>query len=789
VNDWARMLLEQSRAFLPPVEGEVRIPGLSRPVEVLRDRWGVPHIYAESLPDLWCAQGYVVASERLGQIDFLLRLATGRLSENFSLMTLGLDRFFRTVGLHRAARRIVRRYDDRSWEMADSFMGGLNAWIETMPDRPAEHRFLELELAPYPRGEEGAVLGAAGAVFMAWILSTNWDAELLRAEIAERLGFEAMLTLFPDVEQNAGPVVAGKSGGAMHRRSALELLRSAPVTPKGQGSNNWVVAGSRTASGHPLLANDPHLAVQMPALWFETHLSAPGFEVSGVSLPFAPAVVVGHTGHHAWGFTNVGGDTQDLYLERLNEDGTAALYDGRWEPVTVHREEIGVRGDKSVVLEVRETRHGPILDSYMIGVNPPVVVEGGIRETYALRWVGLERTILPSTLYAMASARSFQEFRDAVRTWDSPGQNMVYADVDGHIGYQCTGVHPIRRAGDGTVPVPGWTSEHEWVGEVPFDELPWSEDPEDGFLATANQKIHDDSYPFLLGKDFLPPFRARRIAEMITATERHSKETFARMQVDTASIPARELVPLLLEVEPADERQKEALSHLQDWDLSLDAGSVAACIYEVWCVHIAREVLEPKLGEELFQHFYGRRQWTNAFQYQVLPGLLRYPSATWWGRDGRDGRDDVLRRALGNALAELARNLGEDMADWRWGSIHKVRFAGQLAMIPELEEVFTAGVVELGGDEQTVLQGQFEPGWSYDVVVVPSWRQIIDLGDIDASVGVNTTGQSGHPASPHFRDQVDLWAAGEYHPLPFTRAAVEEVAVAELRLLPDGDRG
>jgi penicillin amidase len=385
----------------------------------------------------------------------------------------------------------------------------------------------------------------------------------------------------------------------------------------------------------------------------------------------------------------------------------------------------------------------------------------------------------------MGQARNFGEFQEAVRTWECPGQNMVYADVDGHIGYQCTGLYPVRKRGDGTLPVPGWSSEYGWDGWVPFEELPWSEDPDEGFLATANQQIHDDSYPYLIGKDFLPAYRARRIAELITRTEKHSKETFGRIHMDTVSIPAREILPFLLEVAPTDTRQKEALLALEGWDCDLAADSVGACVYQVWCKHIAREILLPRLGQDLFDHFHGRRQWTNSFQYQVLPAMLQFPTARWFGADGREARDEVLLRALGGAVDELTAALGEDMSGWRWGALHKARFVHQLAMIPDLADLFTAGTVDVGGDEQTILQSMWEPGLGYDAEVVPSWRHIIDLADIEASVGVHTPGQSGHPGSPHFRDHLPMWAKGEYHPLPFGREAVDAVAVSTLTLRPD----
>jgi penicillin amidase len=775
---------ERARAALPPTEGELRLSGLSEPVEVLWDRWGVPHVFAQSTHDLFFAQGYILASERLFQIEVMLRFGSGRLSEIFGDLALPLDRFIRAVGWNRAAKRLTGQWDDLSWDMSDAFAAGARAWLAQTPATPVEYEVLQLH--PYfPEGREAAELAAAASILLAWGLSTNWDAELLRMDLAEHLGWEAMTTLFPELGPEPGAVVAGKAGGPANRRTAVDLLREAPRFPKGQGSNNWVVAGRRSVTGKPLLANDPHLFAQLPSIWYEIHLSAPGIDVRGVALPFSPGVIIGHNDQIAWGFTNVGGDTQDLYLEQLSEDGTAALYNGVWEPLTVHSEEISVRGrPEPEIVEAKETRHGPLLDSYLIGTGDPTVIEGGIRETYALRWVALEEGLKPSTVYRLNTATNFQEFRAAVSEWAMPGQNMVFADVEGNIGYQCTGWYPIRKRGDGTIPVPGWTDECEWQGYVPFEELPFAYNPDEGFLATANNRIHDDSYPYLIGKDFLPPFRVRRIVELLTQTETHDMESFRRIHTDTVSLPAREIVPHLLAIEPADDRQKEALALLSEWDFDLRADSAAAAVYEVWCCRIGDAILLPRLGEELHRHYFALRQWTNSFHYQVLPSLLGYPTATWFGGEGKAPRDDLLRKALDTALDELTAAMGEDMGGWTWGALHRVRFAGPLARVSDLTELFTAGEVGWGGDEQTVCQGMYEPGDDYQAVVIPSWRQIIDLSDLDASVGTHTVGQSGNPASPHFKDLFPLWSTGQYHPLPFTRLAVEAATESRLVLLP-----
>ncbi len=784
MSAWADMLREKAKAGLPPIDGTVNVGGLHAPVEVIRDRWGVPHVYAQDLHDLFFAANFVSASERLFQLDFMLRLANGRLAEMLSQLTLHLDRFFRTVGLNRAGRTIAAGYDDLSLEIFDAALHGANAWIERMPEKPVEYEVLGLDPSQFPTGADGAAYATAFSAFMSWTLSGNWDNELLRWIIADRLGFEAMQALFPDVETEASVVTAGKHDHA--RDAALAILRTAPLPASMEGSNNWVVAGSRSVTGKPLLANDPHIRAQTPSVWFEVHLNAPGIDVAGVTFPLVAGVVIGHSDRIGWGFTNVGGDTQDLYLERLNEDRTAAWYDGAWEPVTVHREEIHVRGhDQPVILEVPETRHGPVMDSYMIGIEQPEVVAIDATQTFALRWTGLEMAASPRAMFDMARARTMEEFREALREWRCPGQNVVYADVDGNIGYQCTGVYPIRRRGDGTIPVPGWLPEYEWDGFIPFEELPWCVNPDEGFLATANQKIHDDAYPYLIGQDWLPSHRARRIVEMLTAEQVHSKETFARMHSDTVSLAARQIVPHLLEVEPHDDRQKQALAYLRDWDSALGAESVAAAIYQVWCIHLTEAILLPRMGRQLYEHYYSRREWTVAFQYQVLPNILEFPTAMWFGENGREARDRVARESLVKALDELTSRRGEDMDAWTWGSIHRIRFAGQLAMIPDLAELFTAGEAPWVGDEMTVCQGMFEPGaGTYDVVVVPSWRQILDASDWDASVGTHTVGQSGNPASPHFADLFPLWSKGEYHPMPFSRAAVDAAAQGTLRLTP-----
>jgi penicillin G amidase len=770
MDDWADALRDAARAALPPIEGDVRVAGLAGPVEILRDDWGVAYISAETLDDLWFAQGYVTAAERCFQLELALRASTGRLSELFGDLTLSMDQFVRTVGLHRAGVRIARGYDDESRSMMRSFRRGAAAWIANAPAPPPE--YMVLGTSPTLPDDEAA--WAAATAYLAWGLSGNWDAELLRALLTERLGVEVAAELLPPSAAARGVV----TGAAAAEPSGDRIDGVAPAPP-GQGSNNWVVAGERTHSGSPLLANDPHLLVQQPGAWLELHLRAPGYAARGVALAFLPGILIGTTADHAWGITNVSGDTQDLYIERLNRDGTAAEFRGAGEPLTVHSEEIAVRGrPASETLVVRETRHGPILHAYAVGILDPTFVEDGLGETYALRWVGADRSIMPSAVTAVARAASFEEFRRAVRAVECPGQNFVYADAIGTIGYQCTGAYPVRRGWDGASPVAGWAGEFEWDGFIPFESLPWSKDPDRGYIVSANDRVHDDAYPFVIGTDFHPPHRARRIVELLDADERHSVASFARMQHDTVSIAARELLPTLLAIAPATDGARAALELLRGWDGDLRGDAPAAAIYEAWVSALARGIVEPRAGRELFEMYRGHRA---AFQGEALPRLLAEPSSAWWGDVGRDA---MLARALADAVADLGERLGVDPAAWRWGALHTARFAGPLARMPGLADLFTAAVVELGGDEHTIARAGVDERGGYGAAVVATWRQVIDLSDVDRSIGVAATGQSGNPASPHWADQASLWARGAHHPLPFSRPAVEAAAVASMRMTP-----
>ena len=762
MSDFIDGLRAMATAALFPTEGELTAPGLAAPVTVRRDEWGVPYIEAGNLDDLWFAQGFVTAGERLFQLDLLLRASTGRLSEVFAERTLAEDRFARTIGLHRAGAQVATDWDETDRAMHGRFREGVAAWIAQMPALPVEYTLLDLR----PELPDDEASWAAAFAFLAWGLSGNWDQELLRAWIRERAGDDAVRTLMPPLPSDPPAVAAGALHGA--------ILDALP-RHKAQGSNDWVVAPSRSATGGALLANDPHLLALQPGAWIELHLSAPGYRARGVALTFSPGILLGTTAHHAWGVTNVSGDVQDLYVERLNDDRTAAEYDGGWEPLTstARRSPSGATRSPHV-LEVRETRHGPILDTFPSGILDAEQVE--LPAGPSLRpAMGGTRSRDPPVADAPGCAG--HELRDVPRGRPGPGVPRPERRVRRRRRHDRLRLH-------GTVPgaAPGRRDPararvdgRPRVGRLdPRGGAPVVEGPRAGLPRHREQPDPRRCLP-APDRERLPhavpgtPDRRGPRGERPLHGRGHGPATARHASRCPPERPSPPSWPSSRRPMPSATPSTCSAA----WDGDMAAGSAAAAVFNVWSRHIARRALEPRLGEELFRHYHA---WREPFQCQALLALLRTPGG-WLD-------DDLLRAALDDALEELREVEGDDPATWRWGAIHRLRLAHPLASIPGLEPLFLAADVELGGDEQTVMQAGFDGRDGYPAAVIPSWRAVYDLADLDRSVGVMPTGISGNPASAHWSDQTERWLAGDPHPLPFTRAAVDAATVGELRLLP-----
>ena len=795
MEDAVEKMKELARQSLVATSGIISVRGLKDEVRILRDQWGVPHIFAASVKDLFFAEGYTHAHERLWQMEFNSRLACGTLSEVAGEPTLDIDIFMRTIGLKPTAEAAARLIQEKGSilikDVTQAYVMGVNAFIESHADNPPfEYRVLGWQPSQWTLADTSAC-----GLLMAYQLSMNWDNELLRAELIGRLGKKRARDLLPFYPPEASLIIPsqglfGEIADSLLgcQKKVRGALSSDSVQP---GSNNWVIDGSKSGTGMPLLANDPHLLIGMPSVWYEAHLVAPGFNVIGVTFPGLPPVFIGHNERIAWGFTNLCSDVQDLYVEKLNpRNHRQYLYEGNWVDAEISHEQFVVRGrQEPVTKEILITRHGPIIDSVLVGMAKPEVRKG-LPQTLALRWTGhdpINPALTLQGLIKLNQARNWKEFREALRLCGLISQNVVYADVEGNIGYTANSIIPIRAKGQGLVPVPGWTGEYEWTGYIPFDELPSAFNPSTHFLATANNKIVDDDYPYLITHDWLPAYRVRRIVQMLTAREKLSLDDFKKMQADVYSVQAREILPFLTRLEPNNQRQKKALGYLSRWDFRMDKDSIAATMFHVWYLKLVQNVMKDKLGQDIYERYFYKRFLGNCFHILAMPKLLEYPTSFWFGDNSNsniENRNNLVMLSLDQALEELTGKMGPDMSTWRWGRIHKALFRHPLSTMPPLDRILNAGPVEIGGDEYTVNNGGFDYSADFAQVIIPSYRQIIDLSDLSKSISMHSTGQSGQPASDHYKDFVESWAKVEYHPMLFDEESIKKEAKEVLRLKP-----
>ncbi len=783
-----------SRQPFPQTRGTLRLPGLRAPVTVIRDRWGVPHIYASNLHDLFMAQGFVHAQDRFWQMEFWRHIGTGRLSEMLGKTTLNQDRFIRTLGWNRAAQQDLERLGPEERAILEAYAAGVNAYLEQHRDRlPLEFTLFRLfgrrwEIEPWQ-----PLHTVAWAKVMAWDLGGNWDDELLNARIVDRIGAERLKELVLPYPADRPVIVPTPVAEVPEEtlQALLDIGRSLQRMTLGDapdiGSNNWVVAGSRTVTGKPILANDPHLSIQMPSIWYEVALHCEPvtpecpLRVAGASFPGVPGVVIGHNDRIAWGVTNVGPDVQDLYLERANPQNPFEVeFQGKWEPVRVITEEIRIAGQaEPLLLPVRITRHGPV-------INDVVEALTRTQTLYAFRWTALEPSGIVRALLRLNRARNWEEFRAALADWDVPGQNFVYADVDGHIGYQATGRIPIRAKGNGLLPAPGWTGEYEWTGYVPYEEMPRRLDPPEGFIVTANNAVVDPAYPYFLAAVWDYGDRAQRITDLLRAKDRLSIEDMAAIQNDTFSLAAQAITPYILQVSFTDPLARQAQDLLRAWDFRATPESPAPTIFETFLKHLLHEAWVDELGEEIV----GELLTGGSHNRYWARWALAQPDLAWWDdlrTPQRETRDDIVRRAFEQAVAELRGRLGPDPRAWAWGKVHTATFVhgtlGQSGIGP-VEAIFNRGPYPAPGTSAAVNNIGFNVRKGFAVRSLPSLRFIASIANWSDSRFIHTTGQSGLPYHPHYDDFIPLWLKGEYHPMLWSREEVERNAEGVLILQP-----
>jgi penicillin amidase len=757
---------------LPQVDGDLEVAGLAAPVTIVRDRFAIPHIEAESLLDATFGLGFAHAQDRLFQMEFRRRLGAGRVAEIIGAAGLPSDRFMRTLALYRLAEASLTHLEPATIAWLEAYAAGVNA-------------FLESRTGPLP--PEFLILGHAGpepwrpADSLVWIrlmaldLGVNYRDELLRARLARRLSDEQIADIWPDYPADA-PTTLVEVARALPWDQLAAALPPAP--PGGIGSNAWVVAGSRTTTGAPLLANDPHLGLRAPGVWYLAHLKAPEIELVGASMPAMPGIVLGHNGTIAWGFTNTGADVQDLFVERIDpEDLARYLTPSGSTPFETREEVIRIKGAPAATLTVRGTGHGPVISDLV--PDAARLFQGDI--VVALAWTALaEDDLAAQALLGMGRARNWRQFVEALRDLGAPMQNIHYADTSGHIGFIAPGRVPLRRKGDGRWPVPGWTGAFDWDGRVPFDALPRVLDPQDGVLFNANNRVVPEDYPYLLTADWEAPYRARRLAQLLDAAVFRPQD-FAAIQADQLSLLAQDLLPIMLAAEPSGPEAADAMARLAAWDRVMRPDEALPLLFAAWYRELSRLIYADELGD-MFSGFWGVRP-------QLMHRIL-IDRQIWCDDIGTVPVETCAQRAaaaLDAALRDLARGFGDDPAAWRWGDAHVARMAHALfERQPLLGRLFDIEIAS-GGDSVTVNVGHYRPGDPYRPFAsthAAGYRAIYDLADLDRSSFVAATGQSGNPLSRHYRDLTDLWAKDQAVTIDRAAQVYRRGGIGELRLRP-----
>jgi len=788
---------------LPQTDGSISLPGLQHEVAVERDVWGVPHIRAASVEDLAEAQGYVMAQDRLWQMDLLRRVARGQLSEILGSRTLPIDKEFRTYGFARAAERDASLLDPESRKVMEAYARGVNQFItQNKKNLPLEFSLLGYEPAPWQPSDTLAVSG-----YMYRTLTDTWQRELNRAKVTERAGPDRAKDLFsqeaamdhfvvgdpkviddgsqrsaadgddqeddddlqPDTVLKAG---SSDSQSLAPRESDLDLTsalarsiqsflaESRSEIRQGLGSNNWVVNGAHTATGKPLLANDTHLELSIPSIWYEIHLTAPGWNVKGFTLPGAPMIIIGHNDRLAWGFTNNGADVQDLYVETFNPvSADEYRVKGAWAKAQIIDETIRIKGQQDEHLKVTITRHGPIVHR-----------DGD--KAYAIRWIATERGGLANSYNWLGKTRNWKEFREAMKRVWGPGQNAVYADVEGNIGYVMAARVPIRRKGHGEVPVPGDADDYEWTGYIPFDQLPQALNPETGLIVTANARVVGPNYKPYLTDRWEEPYRTARIYDLLHDRHDLRPEDMLKVQTDTYSYPhvflADQLSAAARTVKPKDLRAQKLIEGLKDWNGIADADSP-----EVSFLHAARRaaldlLLEPFLGKD-----------TNLYQWRSTTFLQKTLTdrPAKWLPPAYKNYDELLVAAADVAATKLAeQSKSERVEDWAWKRFNSLDMFHPIGHEGLLKRFLSVTDKPQSGTQYSVRAAMKTHG--------PAMRFVGNPGNWDESILVITAGQSGQPGSSHYSDQFSYWYEGKPIFAPFSDAAEAKTRKHTLTLKP-----
>jgi penicillin amidase len=779
----------------PKYEGNLIFPGLHHRVKVYWEAHGVPHVLADDEHDLFLAQGYLHAQERLWQMDMARRFLTGQIAEIFGDFAIpwrelasrfrgrgsaDFDYFMRLTGIRESALASLELLPPDDRLRLQAYSDGVNRYSERCGNKlPWEFRLLRYRPEPW-RPEDSLTVSKGFAFLVSPALFTRLNMIAVAARLEDQP--EKFRSLFPSYPED-GPTItrAVKDTAQGIWRFVNGALTGSDWHPAGHGSNSWVIAPKRSATGSAILCNDPHLRMTLPPIWYLMHLraqssatAADGYEAWGASVPGCPCIQIGHNRWIAWGVTAAVCDDVDLYREKIHRlEPDRYLHGGEWRPMARREEVIRIRGGGAVRRTVRLTRHGPVLSDF----------DGGNRsgEILSFRWAAHEPAQDFHGLYGINQARDWSQLLESLSFHAAPALNFVYADRRGNIGYSLAGKIPNRTRTPSLLPLAGWEESNDWQGFIPFDELPRIYNPPDGAIATANNKIVDASYPHYLSGFFEPPHRVRRIQELLTAKQTHSLTDLARIQLDLVSRHAQETIEVLRadlsSIRQKEARAEEAVDRLLSWDGRCEARSVEAAIFHVFHHRLMANLMIPALGEELFSAY------VEILNQCIVPvdQILRNPDSPWFASGTRC---ELVAVSLREAMVELDKDFGADMKQWHWGRIHTLSITHPLGRLAFLRSALSVGPFASSGDGTTINMGFYRHSAPYRHTVGASLRFLIDLGNLNDSSFIMPTGQSGHLFSPHYRDQTKFWLNGGL--LSMSTSAIERAALSCLVLTPKG---
>jgi penicillin G amidase len=766
-----------NRRALPDYKHDLVLNGLEKPVKIYYDSVGIPHIYAATEHDLYMASGFIIARERMWQMDLLRRVTLGRLSEIFGEDYIKTDLLLRSLRYSEKSKRILENSSPEIADALQAFADGVNSYIDQQHGKfPVE--FLLLGYKP-EKWESYQSLNLIG--YMAWDLKSGWS-ELAIEKIAAKVDSIHLVGLLPDRCEKIN-IFNPESAELLSSNLLFNLKK---VDELGcdilAGSNNWAVSGEKSISGKPLLANDMHLGYSLPGIWFQIHQVVEGkLNVAGLIIPGEPFVVVGHNDSIAWGMTNTYVDNLDYYEEKINPaDSNQYLLNGEWKNFEIRNETIKCKGDTIYKRQYRLNHRGPVVSEFK-GVNDKVLT---------IRWVGDLESNEVRSIYLVNRARNWQDFKDAFSTFKSISQNIAYADCRGNIGLYCCAGVPVRKRDRIFGVLPGWTDEYDWKGIVPFEELPHLYNPDCGYVVSANNKTTSNDYPYHIGTWYTQPYRYARIKQMLVSKEKFSVDDFKRMQNDFVSAYASKFlkvtIPILKSKKDWQKEESNVLDIIQSWDYNMLPAEIAPTVFEAWRRNLTEQLFKDELGEENFNLFIGE---TGLSSYAVY-NILGDTSSVWSDNiktAAKESFADIVCLSFQNTIQQLSHQFGTDMQLWKWGDIHKITFRHPLSKVKILDKVFNLnrGPYSVGGSNHTVSPYSYGGGKPDEVAHGSSHRNIYDLSNWDQSFSVIPTGNSGISSDRFYCNQTNSYITGKYHPDFYTSDLVRVKKLYEINLLPE----